>query len=479
MKIHITKKYLWFPIAKKGKVSKFHFYCKDQKFRELDIAYGLDHADFYAAMDVTGLLGEDITINSENADEALDGILCRDDLPSYDDTKRPFLHFTPPAGWMNDPNGLYFDGMYYHMYYQWNPYGTEWGNMHWGHAVSRDLIHWEHRKVAITPDEYGTVYSGSAIKDENNVAGYGKGAVLYFYTASGGRNEWSKEKGNLHTQRLAVSTDGGDTLEKKGLVISHIRGENRDPKVFFHDESRAFIMLLYLDENEFAIFRSEDLCHCKETQRLSFDGMWECPDLFKLKADDPEKSEKWVFWSADGFYVVGSFDGYRFEAESEVQKAYDTSLPYAAQTISGVKERTISIAWLRTSDERGNYRGMMSIPTELSLKKTDSGYRLAFEPVKELCDHLKTVRLLIPAGQAAEIPPMEEPVIWQIQWEEDGERHIKICGKEIVIPNAEGITTLIIDTGIIEYFSNDGLIYGVNEGVNGDGSFGVNGDGSF
>ena len=460
MNIHITKKYLWFPIEKNGKVSKFHFYCKNEKFQELDIAYAAEHTDYYAAMDMTGFVGEDITINSEIADKVDDGILCRDEMPSYEDKDRPLLHFTPPYGWMNDPNGLYFDGVYYHMYYQWNPYGTAWGNMHWGHAVSRDLMHWEHRRVAIEPDEYGTIYSGSAIKDADDAAGYGKDAVLYFYTASGGRNEWSKEKGYLHTQRLAVSTDGGNTLEKKGLVISHIKGENRDPKVFFHEESRGFVMLLYLDENEFAIFRSEDLCKWKETGRLSFDGMWECPDLFKLKTDDPEETEKWVFWSADGFYVVGNFDGYRFEAESEVLKAYDTDLPYAAQTVSGVRERTISIAWLRTSDESGYYHGMMSVPTEISLKKTDRGYCVAFNPVKELWNRMKTVKVLIPAGRTAEIPPGGEPVILQIQWEDNGEKRIRAGSKEIVIQNAEGITTLIIDAGIIEYFSNDGLIYG-------------------
>ena len=127
------------------------------------------------------------------------------------------------------------DGVY-HLYYQWNPYGSSWGNMHWGHAVSRDLINWEQHSMVMEPDEYGTVFSGSAYKDINNAAAFGRDALLYFYTAAGGTNKWSVDRGAGHTQRLAVSFDGGEHLEKKGLLIDHIKGGNRDPKVFYHDD---------------------------------------------------------------------------------------------------------------------------------------------------------------------------------------------------------------------------------------------------
>ncbi|MCR4682665.1 MAG: hypothetical protein K5647_04940 [Clostridiales bacterium] len=121
--------------------------------------------------------------------------------------------------------------------YLWIPYGTVWGNMHWGHAVSRDLFNWTRCGVALMPDDTGTMYSGSGLKDEKNAAGFGKDALLFFYTAAGGNNLWSAERGAKRTQRIAVSTDGGMTLEKRGYAVEHIKGGNRDPKVFYHEES--------------------------------------------------------------------------------------------------------------------------------------------------------------------------------------------------------------------------------------------------
>ena len=184
---------------------------------------------------------------------------------------------------------------------------------------------------------------------------------MFYYTAAGGSNKWSVDAGNKHTQWLAVSYDGGDTLEKKQEILGHIKGENRDPKVFYHKESDSYIMALYLEENEFAIYRSDDMIHWTESQRFEAEGMWECPNLFKLQVEGEPEEYHWVFWSADGYYMTGSFDGYKFTPDSEVLMAYETKLPYAAQTYEGVEDRTILVSWLRTENDRGGYRGMMAI----------------------------------------------------------------------------------------------------------------------
>lgn len=385
MRLHLSKPYLWIPVDKEKPEVKLHFYVDGSKVQEIDVKLGGAGGDFYTAMDVSYWLGCELEIRGNVTDTALKEIMCRDEKPENKYAFRPQLHFAPEIGWSNDPNGLVFADGFYHLFYQWNPYGVIWGNMHWGHAVSRDLLHWEHREAAILPDEYGTVYSGCGWADKENASGYGKNGLLFYYTAAGGRNQWSAEKGNLFTQRMCVSVDGGNTLQRVDtFFMEHVVEENRDPKVFYHKESGVYNMVLYLDENQFCIYRSDDLLHWEETQRISMKGMRECPDMFELPVVNGEKEKKWVFWSADGFYAVGSFDGRTFTPETEVLEAYATTLPYAAQTYAGVSDRVISVAWLRMDNDRGNYRGMMSLPAELSLVKRGTEYRIAFRPVREL-----------------------------------------------------------------------------------------------
>lgn len=388
MLLKIDSPYLWLPVSRTAPVRKLHFYSGSRKIQEIDIRLATVNCSFYGCCDMQEYLGQEIEI--EGADpEILSGIFCCDKEYKNRYPFRPRLHFAPQVGWHNDPNGMvYADGVY-HLYYQWNPYGTEWGNLHWGHAFSRDLIHWKQEPAAMKPDERGLIYSGCGYPDTENKLGYGRDSLLFFYTAAGGRNQWSTEAGNLFTQRLAVSTDGGKTMtDSDKFFMPCIIRENRDPKVFYHEESHAYIMMLYLDDYDFAIFRSDDLQNWKETQRLSVPGMWECPDLFCLnvkdKAGQPTGEKKWVFWSADSYYLVGKFDGYTFRPESSRKTAYSSALPYAAQTFSGVPGgRVISMAWLRMHNEYGNYRGLMSLPTELSLEKDEEGYSICFSPASE------------------------------------------------------------------------------------------------
>ena len=490
MLLHISEPYLWLPVDKKNSEVKLHFYCNGEKFQEVDIQLGGTDGDFYTAMDVGRFLGQEIEIKGDVSEDMLCNIFCCKEKVQNIYPFRPQIHFAPEIGWHNDPNGLVFADGVYHLYYQWNPYGVNWGNMHWGHAVSRDMIRWEHKPMVMEPDEYGTVHSGCGWQDKDNVAGFGENTLLFFYTAAGGCNQWSIDAGNLHVQRLAISTDGGETLQKTdGVILPHIAGGNRDPKVFYHKESAAYIMVLFLDEYEFGIFRSEDLLHWTESQRFSAEKMRECPDLFALPVDNADSEKKWVFWSADGYYMVGDFDGCLFTPESEVLSAYSIWPPYAAQTYAGVEGRVLSQAWLRMENDRGNYRGLMSIPTELSLVKYDSAYKIRFqlpaefEPYRQLCIELeKSGRNLDTrlAGTASEIA-----LVWKPQetgstelWIGNtavtvdfgaGRVEIKnppIYAESVVIPFDTGKTLtldFIIDQEVIEVFGNGGVIYGALE----------------
>lgn len=302
---------------------------------------------------------------------------------------KPSLHFTPSYGWMNDPNGLvYHDGIY-ELYYQHNPRGIDWNCMTWGHARGTDLLHWEDLGDVLEPDENGLMFSGCAIRNDRGLLGLPKDALLFFYTAAGHSSRESK--GKPYTIRLAYSTDGGNTLIKKdgiceaGEIMETLAAENRDPKVFWHEESGAYILVLWIENNDFGIWRSEDLEQFTMTQRVTLESGYECPDLFRLPVISTKEGgretgeEKWVFWTAHGYYYVGSFDGYEFHQEQErrcaSQMGPDVVLPYAAQTFSG-PEKVLSVSWLRTKCVGERTTGMMSIPKEFSLIRNKDGYIL-------------------------------------------------------------------------------------------------------
>lgn len=251
-------------------------------------------------------------------------------------------HFTTYNGWMNDPNGLIFHNGEYHMYFQYNPDSVEWGNICWGHAVSNDLMNWHMEGVVLRPDEHGMIYSGSAIADGDT--------IYYFYTAA--------LKGHF-TQRLAVSHDGGYTLQKDpDFEVGTICPENRDPKVIYHKDSNAYIMCLWLEGNDFAILRSVKADgKYKMTQRFTLPGGFECPNLF-------ECGDSWFVWTADGYYYPGTFDGYEFHWNGIRHAAYRDKIPYAAQIFSGT-DRCIMIPWLKTPTVDDRWTGMMGIPRML------------------------------------------------------------------------------------------------------------------
>ncbi len=298
-------------------------------------------------------------------------------------------------GWTNDPNGLVYYQGEYHLFFQHNPYGTQWGNMTWGHAVSTDLIRWRQLPDAIHPDELGTIFSGSAVVDHNNTTGWqagGEKPIVCIYTSAGGATQ---SQGQPFTQSVAYSTDRGRSWTKydRNPVLGNIHGSNRDPKVLWHAPTRNWVMILYLDERgKFGLFGSSDLKHWTKLSDLPLPDGHECPDLFELPVDGDPANTRWVAWEGDGRYLIGQFDGREFRTESGPHRSKFGANDYAAQTYSDIpaaEGRRIQISWMAG----GQYPGMpfnqqMTVPRVLTLRSTPAGIRLHFEPIEEL----KTLR---------------------------------------------------------------------------------------
>jgi len=306
----------------------------------------------------------------------------------YNEKYRPQFHFTPQKNWTNDPNGLVYYKGEYHLFFQHNPFGINWGNMTWGHAISKDLIHWKQLPNAIEPDELGTIYSGSAVVDWNNTSGFQTGrekVLVAFYTSAG---EHAPVK-RPYTQSIAYSNDRGRTWVKyaNNPVIEHIRGGNRDPKVIWHKPTKTWIMALYLDNNDFTLLSSKNLKQWTRLQDIKLDRSSECPDFFELQVDGDSNNTRWVFWGADGRYLLGNFDGHRFSPESGPHESRVGNY-YAAQTYSDIPKsdgRRIQISWMA----KGKFPDMpfnqqMSIPCELTLRTFPEGIRLCLVPVREI-----------------------------------------------------------------------------------------------
>lgn len=301
----------------------------------------------------------------------------------YQETYRPQFHFTAKKNWLNDPNGLVYYKGEYHLFFQHNPSGIDWGNMTWGHAVSPDMVHWKQLANAIEPDELGTIFSGSGVVDWDNTAGFQTGdeaVMVNIYTSAG----------EPFTQSIAYSNDCGRTWMKyeNNPVLGHIVGRNRDPKVIWHTPTEKWVMSLYLDASDYALFSSPDLKQWTRLCDIQLPGATECPDIFELPVDGDAENTKWVFWGGNGNYFIGTFDGRSFKPESEMLKTEWGANCYAAQTWSDIPEsdgRRLQIAWM----SGGKYPDMpfnqqMSFPCELTLQTTPEGIRLFRQPVKEI-----------------------------------------------------------------------------------------------
>lgn len=392
--ILITKKYLNFPIQQSVDAERMTFDVNGKQERFANVRVSRDKTDYWVFADVSKYKGKTITLNYTREVKGL-GMIYQDNKIAgsdslYKEAYRPRFHFTSRRGWNNDPNGLVYYKGEYHLFYQHNPMGTEWGNMTWGHAVSKDLIHWKELAPALYPDELGWMFSGSAVVDINNTSGFqtGKEKVLVaIYTAAGG----------VQTQCIAYSNDKGRTWEKytgNPVIDSEKRWNDRntrDPKVFWHDASNKWVMALF-EKDGHSFYNSDNL---KEWTYLSHTpGFWECPDLFELPVDGNPNNKKWVLYGANGDYLIGRFDGRQFITDIGKQNYYRGKM-FAAQTFSDIPEkdgRRMQMAWGQISHPGMPFNMMMTFPTQLTLKTTDRGIKMFSAPIDEIKQlHKRTI----------------------------------------------------------------------------------------
>jgi len=385
--IKITKKYLNLPVSMNVERAVMTFTVDGHVERRFEIRLAVTDPDYWVFCDVSALMGKTLTIQYPGNKQGLSLIYEDDRIAGQDsmyrEKNRPQFHFTTRRGWINDPNGLIFYEGEYHLFYQHNPYEYEWGNMHWGHAMSRDLIHWEELPIALYPDQHGTMFSGSAVIDYDNTSGFGKGnipAMVAIYTADNPQKQ---------IQCIAYSLDKGRTWtkhEQNPVIDSKEKwnsNDTRDPKVFWYQPGKHWVMALN-ERDGHSIYTSPNLKDW--TYQSHTTGFWECPELFELQVDGNPENTKWVMYGASGTYMIGSFDGKKFTPESG-KHYFSTGTAYAAQTFTNIPQqdgRRIQIAWGRVSHSEMPFKGMMLLPVELTLRTTKNGIRMFSYPIKEV-----------------------------------------------------------------------------------------------
>ena len=402
--------------------------------------------DYDACVDMTPYLGKKCRFIVEKADEetAFAPLRFSSELyggaDAYHEKYRPQFHFSPRFGWTNDPNGLVLYNGVYHLFYQHNPFDVVWGNMTWGHATSSDLLHWEEQGDALYPDRLGTMFSGSGAVDFDNTTGFQTDPnlppLVLMYTANGPNMRY----GEPASQNLAYSVDGGKTFVKYegNPTIPHIIGGNRDPKIFWHKPSNQWVVALYLDGEDYALFGSKDLKKWEELCRIEKLGCSECPDIFELPVDGDENNKLWVFWGGDGRYLLGKFDGNTFERVSEPLQAKWGGNDYAAQSYSDTPGRRIQFSWMNG----GSYPGMpfnqqFTVPRELTLRTTSEGVRLCINPVVELESLRGDALNLIPSSKSRSTKDFAEYVLTE------GEpRDYNLLDYEVVFYPGDGVAVI-------------------------------------
>ncbi len=412
VQIEEPQKYLLLPVEEAAPEATVNVLVNTKCDQSFQVRLAVNRVDYLVPFPLEQYLGKTVTFdihtgNSRaNVRDAM-ADACWKELrlsDTFDEANReefrPLFHHTPRYGWMNDPNGMFYKDGAYHLYYQYNPYGSMWGNMNWGHSSSKDLVNWEHHPVAIQPNGLGTVFSGSSVVDKENTAGFGKDAVIAIYTSAGASQ----------MQSLAYSTDNGMTFQvyEKNPIISSDK-ECRDPNMFWHEKSGKWILILAAPlEKEMWIYSSDDLKNW--TKESSFghgygaqDGIWECPDLMELPVRGTDRT-KWVlicnlnpggiFGGSATQYFVGDFDGKTFTCDSkpEVTKWMDYGKDhYAAVSWSNTPEkRATVIAWMSNWQYANNvptrqFRSANSLPRDLELYEDGNGELfLAVIPAQEV-----------------------------------------------------------------------------------------------
>ena len=389
-----SKKYLLLPVQESAEVSNIKVIGGSRQLKTLNVRLANNHIDYYVPLclqefdDEKGLM-LDVHVNGTyRTDGGISTFSCWKNM-SFSDTfdmknreqYRPVYHHTPAYGWMNDPNGMFYKDGVWNLYFQHNPYGSQWENMTWGHSTSTDLVHWKFQGDPVQPDALGTVFSGSAVVDKENTSGFGKGAVIALYTSAG----------ESQTQSMVYSTDNGKTFTKYegNPVITSNVPDFRDPHMFWNEDIKKWNMILAAGQH-MEIYTSDNLKDWKLESSFgetygNHGGVWECPDLMKMKVRGTNK-EKWMlicninpggpFGGSATQYFIGDFDGHKFTCESkpEVTKWMDYGKDhYATVTFDNAPAgRRVAIAWMSNWQYANQvptlqYRSGNSIPRDLGL----------------------------------------------------------------------------------------------------------------
>ena len=402
-RIQTTSKYVLLPVEESENLAHIRVIKDNNVVKEFNCKLAVNKVDYSVPLDVSEFGGDvllDIQFTGEKKNTgSIQYFTCWKELKetnSFDTSNRekyrPLYHHTPPYGWMNDPNGIFYKDGVWHLYFQYNPFGSQWENMNWGHSTSRDLIHWTYEGVPIQPDALGVIYSGCCVVDKDNVAGFGKNAVIAFYTSAG----------TSQTQSIAYSLDNGKTFTKYAgnpIVTSNVP-DFRDPKVFWNEDTQLWNLILAAGQ-QMSIYSSKNLkdwtfeSHFGEGYG-NHDGVWECPDLIKM-------GNKWVllcninpggpYGGSATQYFVGQFDGHKFICESAptITKWLDYGKDqYATVTFNNAPNgRIVAIPWM-SNWQYGNqvptlqFRSANGLPRELGLFSYQGESYISVKPSPEV-----------------------------------------------------------------------------------------------
>lgn len=405
--LDVKENYMLLPVqddAPEGKICIVRNNVQEGTFMNVRLAR--ERVDSYVPFVLSAYKGQHISIDIQGVPE---NALCWKELKmsdSFDMTNkekfRPVYHHTPAYGWMNDPNGMFYKDGVYHLYFQYNPYGSVWGNMHWGHSTSTDLMHWKFEGCAIVPDAWGAIFSGSCVVDHENTAGFGKEAVVAFYT-SAKASPW----GDVQSQSMAYSLDNGKTFVKYegNPILTSSEKDFRDPKVFWYAPGKHWVMMLAVGQH-MEIYSSVNLKEWKKESEFgamqgAHGGVWECPDLVEIPVEGT-REKKWVlicnlnpggpFGGSAAQYFVGSFDGKKFVNESPTQtKWMDWGKDnYATVTWNNAPDgRCIALGWMSNWQYANNvptrqYRSANTLARDLTLYREGQELYLKSTPSSEV-----------------------------------------------------------------------------------------------
>lgn len=425
-----VKKFLLLPVQENAPEGKVNIIVNNQfqLDQSINVRLARERVDYYVPLDLSAYAGKTISIDitgMPSSSLCWEEIKVSDTFDSANREKfRPVYHHTPVYGWMNDPNGMFYKDGVYHLYFQYNPYGSMWGNMTWGHSTSTDLVHWTDEGTPIVADAWGTIFSGSCVVDKDNTAGFGKGAVIAFYT-SAKPSPW----GDVQSQSMAYSLDNGKTFTKyeHNPILTSSERDFRDPKVFWYAPGKHWVMMLAVGQ-EIQIYSSPNLKDWKKessfgTMQGAHGGVWECPDLVEVPVEGT-KEKKWVlicninpsgpFGGSATQYFVGHFDGKVFVNESPtLTKWMDWGKDnYATVTWSNAPAgRCIALGWMSNWQYANNvpttqYRSTNTIARDLTLYKVDEELYLRSKPSAEI-EKARGKKINLPAFKVSGIHEVE------------------------------------------------------------------------